>query len=64
MKTKRMKLASLLSMPMRRKLWDLRDRLEAMETAALSQRHETARPVRFNKNKIRILEVQSHAYAR
>lgn len=57
MKAKQMRLSALLDAPTRRKLWDLRDRLEAMEIAALRRRNELTRPVRFNRNGIKILEV-------
>lgn len=64
MKAKQMRLSALLDAGTRRQLWDLRDRLEVMETAALRRRHDEARPVRFNRHGIRILEVTNHAYAR
>lgn len=57
------KLSTLLDAGTRRRLWDLKDRLASQEAAVLRRRQETTRPVRFNRNGIRILEVTRHAYA-
>lgn len=63
MKIRTVKLASLLDSGTRRRLWDLRDQLEAQEKIGLRRQFESARPVRFHRNGVRILGVIHHAYA-
>lgn len=44
---KTIRFASLLSRETRRQLWDLRDRLEKQEWAALRRRHEASQAAGF-----------------